>query len=33
MMVVRGEQLDRIMSAYLVERIDRHSLIDVRRHS
>ena len=33
MMVVRGERLDRIMFAYLVERIDRHSVIDVRLHS
>jgi thioredoxin reductase (NADPH) len=33
MMVVRGERLDRTMSAYLVERIGRHPLIDVRLHS
>ena len=29
-MAVRGERLDRTMSAYLVERIERHPLIDVR---
>jgi thioredoxin reductase (NADPH) len=29
-LVVRGERLDRSMSAYLVERIERHALIDVR---
>ena len=33
MMVVRGERLDRTMSAYLVERIERDPLIDVRLHS
>ena len=33
MMVLRGERLDRTMSAYLVERIERQSLIDVRLHS
>lgn len=33
MMVVRGERLDRTMSAYLVERIERAPLIDVRLHS
>ena len=29
-LVVRGERLDRSMSAYLVERIERQPLIDVR---
>lgn len=29
-MAVRGERLDRTMSAYLVERVERHPLIDVR---
>jgi thioredoxin reductase (NADPH) len=33
MMAVRGERLDRTLSAYLVERIERHPLIDVRLHS
>jgi thioredoxin reductase (NADPH) len=32
-MVVRGEALGRSMSAYLVERIERHPLIDVRLRS
>ena len=29
-LVVRGERLDRTMSAYLVERVERHPLVDVR---
>ena len=32
-MVVRGESLARTMSAYLVERIERHPLVDVRLRS
>jgi thioredoxin reductase (NADPH) len=32
-MVVRGESLGRTMSAYLVERIQRHPLVEVRLHS
>src|SRR3954463_9847786 len=32
-MVVRGEDLSKSMSAYLVERIERHPLIDVRLRS
>ena len=32
-MVVRGERLDHAMSAYLVERVERHPLIDVRLRS
>ena len=32
-MAVRGESLGRSMSAYLVERVERHPLIDVRLHS
>jgi thioredoxin reductase (NADPH) len=32
-MVVRGESLGKSMSAYLVERIERHPLIDVRLRS
>ena len=33
MTVIRGERLDRTMLASLVERIERHSLSDVRLHS
>jgi thioredoxin reductase (NADPH) len=32
-MAVRGDRLDRTMSAYLVQRIERHPLIDVRLHT
>ena len=32
-MVVRGDRLGRTMSAYLVERVERHPLIDVRLRS
>lgn len=32
-MAVRGDSLGRTMSAYLVERIERHPLIDVRLHT
>jgi thioredoxin reductase (NADPH) len=32
-MVVRGDNLGKVMSAYLVERIARHPLIDVRLHT
>src|SRR4051812_23565196 len=32
-MIVRGDNLGKVMSAYLVERIARHPLIDVRLHT